>query len=159
MNNIPVTSKAGFNVIKQHEGRILTAYKCPAGIWTIGFGNTYYEDGTRVKEGDKITAQRAEDLFRNTLKIYEQAVWNLTRDDINQNQFDALVSFAYNVGIAALQKSTLLKHVNENPNDKRITTEFKKWIRGGGKVLPGLVKRRQQESDFYFNGVVKENMS
>lgn len=128
----------------------LKAYKCPAGIWTIGAGNTFYEDGTRVKEGDVITEERAYQLLRNILKTFEQHVDNMTVDTISQRQFDALVSFCYNVGPANLKSSTLLKKVNANPNDSTIKDEFRKWSRAAGKVLKGLQRRREEELAHYF---------
>jgi lysozyme len=88
------------------------------------------------------------------LDTYEKSVDSFCRDDINQNQFDALVSFAYNLGVGNLKSSTLLKKVNANPSDPTIRDEFMKWVNGGGKKLPGLVKRRQAEADLYF-GVSK----
>lgn len=145
--------KVGRELIQKYEGCKLTAYPDPAtgGIpWTIGFGNTYYEDGTKVKKGDKITQQRADDLLLNLLVHYEKGVDSLTRDDVSQNQFNALVSFAWNVGIANLKSSTLLKKVNINPEDKTIRAEFEKWNRANGKVMAGLVARRNAEADLYF---------
>lgn len=144
-------SNNGIELIKKYEGLKLTPYLCPASIPTIGIGSTRYEDGRAVKLTDpKITVERAEILLKNTLKTYENGVSQLVTSEINQNMFDALVSFAYNVGVAALKVSTLLKKVNANPNDPTIEMEFKKWVRGGGKVLPGLVRRRADEVKLYF---------
>jgi lysozyme len=140
----------GLKLIKKFEGCKLNAYKCPAGFWTIGWGSTYYRDGSKVKDGDVITQGEADALLLTTLEKYEKAVDSFTRDDINQNQFDALVSFAYNCGDYALKNSTLLKKVNANPNDPTIVNEYHKWTRGGGKVLPGLVRRRKEEAELYF---------
>jgi lysozyme len=140
----------GLKLIKKFEGCKLNAYKCPAGFWTIGWGSTYYRDGSKVKDGDVITQGEADALLLTTLEKYEKAVDSFTRDDINQNQFDALVSFAYNCGDYALNNSTLLKKVNANPNDPTIVNEYHKWTRGGGKVLPGLVRRRKEEAELYF---------
>lgn len=120
----------------------------------MGYGSTYYENGQRVKIGDpSITAARAESLLRATVAGFEKGVDTMTRDDVSQAQFDALVSFAFNVGLgqAGFAGSTLLKKVNKNPNDKTIAAEFARWNRGGGKVLPGLVARRKKESDLYFS--------
>lgn len=140
----------GLKLIKKFEGCKLKAYKCPANVWTIGWGSTYYKDGKKVKEGDVITQGEADALLLTTLENYEKAVDSFTRDDINQNQFDALVSFAYNCGTHALKNSTLLKKVNANPNDPNIVNEYHKWTRGGGKVLTGLVRRRKEESELHF---------
>lgn len=140
----------GLRLIKQFEGLKLKAYKCPAGIWTIGYGSTYYKDGKKVKENDVITPGQADVLLLGLLESFEKGVDSFTRDDINQNQFDALVSFAYNCGLANLKSSTLLQKININPNDPTIANEFHKWTRGNGKILPGLVTRRKAESDLYF---------
>lgn|SRR3990167_3094243 len=141
----------GINLIKKYEGCELIAYLCPAKVWTIGVGSTYYENGERVKEGDKITQERAEELLKNLLVSYEKSVDSFTRDDINQNQFDALVSFAYNCGVGNLKSSTLLKKVNINPNDKSIITEFLKWTKSTGKTMQGLINRRTDEAQLYFS--------
>ena len=100
---------AGINLIKKYEGCKLTAYLYPALVWTIGFGNTFYEDGTKVKEGDTITKQRAEDLLKFILVGFEKNVDTFCIDSINQNQFDAILSFCYNCGVGNLKSSTLLK--------------------------------------------------
>ena len=149
--------KEGLALLKASEGCKLKSYKCPAGIWTIGFGNTFYTSGTKVKEGDVITQQQAEDLLHLILTKYEVTVNRLVKSAINQNQFDALVDFAYNAGEGALQSSTLLKKVNANPSDSTIAQEFLKWTKAtvkGVKVeLPGLVTRRKKESELYFKAV------
>ena len=98
-----------------------------------------------------ITEQRATELLSNSLQNLEQHVDSFCRDDINQNQFDALVSFAFNLGPYNLKSSTLLKKVNKNPNDPTIRDEFMRWTKAGGKVLKGLVERRQCEADLYFS--------
>jgi len=106
-------SQKGLDLLKRFEGVRLKPYLCPAGIPTISIGCTYYPDGTKVRMTDpEITQARATEIFLNVLKHYESSVDSFTRDDITQNQFDALVSFAYNVGTGALKKSTLLKKVN-----------------------------------------------
>lgn len=140
--------------VKAKEGLSLTAYLCPAGVWTIGYGNTFYESGIKVKQGDKISKERAELLFNNTFENFALQVKQLVfKSTLNDNQFSALVSFAYNVGIGALKSSTLLKKVKANPNDKTIANEFAKWNKGGGKVLAGLTSRRAKESDIYFKKI------
>jgi lysozyme len=143
-------NKEGKDLIKSYEGLRLTAYKCSANVDTIGYGNTFYEDGTKVKPGDKINIARANKLFDFIIDKFAARVKDLVKSDINENQFAALVSFAYNCGIAALGKSTLLKKVNANPDDPTIRAEFMKWTRAGGKQLTGLVRRRRSESDLYF---------
>ena len=144
-------SQSGLSLIKKFEGVKLKPYLCPAGIPTISIGCTYYEDGTKVRMTDApISEARATDIFLNVIKHYERSVDSFCRDDINQNQFDALVSFCYNVGAGALKKSTLLKKVNADPNDASIKLEFLKWNKSGGKVLNGLTLRRNAESELYF---------
>jgi lysozyme len=124
---------------------------CPAGIPTISIGCTYYPDGIKVKMDDPIISEaRATEIFLNVIKHFENSVDSFTRDDINQNMFDALVSFSYNLGANALKNSTLLKKINLNPNDPTIEKEFLKWNKSGGKVLAGLTKRRKAEADLYF---------
>jgi lysozyme len=141
----------GLNLIKKFEGFEATAYKCPAGINTIGYGATFYADGKRVSMGDKISEGQALQLLLALLVDFEKRVDSITTDLVNENQFSALVSFAYNCGCENLRKSTLLKKVNANPNDPTIALEFAKWNKGGGKVLKGLTVRRKAESDLYFS--------
>ena len=137
-------------LIQQFEGCNIEAYKCPSGVWTIGYGNTRYENGNRVQPGDVITQKRAEQLFNHFHKEFETQVKKLVKTEINVNQLDALTSFAYNVGIGNLGRSTLLKKVNANPNDSTIADEFRKWVRSGGKVMKGLQRRREAEIAVYF---------
>lgn len=143
-------NKAGIDLVKSFEGLRLTAYKCSAGKDTIGYGNTFYEDGSKVKPGDKITVDRAVKLLEFILDKFEDSVQKLVTPELNENQMAALVSFAYNCGVGNLKSSTLLKKVNADPNDPTIADEFKKWTKAGGKVLTGLVKRRNAESILYF---------
>ena len=145
-----ITSKLK-DLVKQFEGCSLKAYKCPAGIWTIGYGNTQYENGKAVKEGEVITLERAEQLLEVILIKFVQQVGELVKSKVNQNQKDALTDFAYNCGVGNLRSSTLLKKVNADPNDKTIRAEFEKWNKANGKVLNGLVKRRTAEANLYFS--------
>jgi lysozyme len=138
------------SIIKKYEGLRLEAYICPAGVPTIGFGSTFYPDGRRVKLGDKITLQEAESILLHDIKRFEKEVLNAVKIEITNNQLSALISFVYNVGASAFRKSTLLRKVNANPTDLTIHNEFMRWTRAGGKVLPGLVKRRAEESKLYF---------
>ena len=146
-------NKSGSDLIKSFEGLRLTAYKCSANKDTIGYGNTFYEDGSPVKVGDKITQDRANSLFELISNSFSSKVTPLVKSKINENQFGALVSFAYNVGVGNLQKSTLLKKVNANPSDSSIRNEFMKWDKAAGKQLAGLTKRRKAEADLYFKAV------
>jgi lysozyme len=145
-------SQKGLDLIKRFEGLKLKPYLCPAGIPTIGYGNTYYNDGKKVKLTDpSITQAKADELLKFLIQSYEKDVDSFCRDDISQQNFDALVSFAYNCGPRNLKSSTLLKKVNLNPQDVTIRNEFMKWNKGAGKVLAGLTKRRQAEADLYFS--------
>jgi lysozyme len=145
------TSAQGLAIIKKHEGLRLSSYLCPAGVPTIGYGNTRYPDGRKVILGEKLSSEKeATQLLLASLQSFEAAV-NRHLPNLNQCQFDALVSFAYNVGTGAFIKSTLLKKAKVNPADPSIVDEFQKWVRGGGKVLPGLVTRRREEANLYFS--------
>jgi len=145
------TGKAGIDMIKSFEGFRGTPYKCPAGIPTIGYGATFYPNGKKVTMTDAaITEEQATDLLAHMLVSFEKYVDSYCIDTITQNQFDALVSFTYNLGPANLKASTLLKKVNTNPNDESIKLEFLKWVKAGGKTLKGLVRRREAEANLYF---------
>ena len=151
MSKITATGPKGTELIKSFEGFKSKPYKCPAGVPTIGYGATFYPNGKKVTMADKaITEQDATDLLRHRLESFEKYVDSYCRDDVNQSQFDALVSFAYNLGPANLKSSTLLKKVNANPNDETIRAEFMKWVKAGGKTLKGLVRRREAEANLYF---------
>lgn len=141
----------GLDLIKQFEGFSGKPYLDSIGVPTIGYGFTYYPNGKRVTMNDsQISEEHATTLLAEIIKPYEVGVDSMTRDDITQNQFNALVSFAYNLGLKNLQGSTLLKKVNRNPNDKTIKDEFLKWVNAGGKKLQGLVNRRNKEAEVYF---------
>jgi lysozyme len=142
-------NKAGKDLIKQFEGCKLKAYKCPAGLWTISWGLTFYPDGTKVKEGDVITQQQAEDYFNAIVDDFAKKVDALIKSNVSENNFSALVSFAYNVGMGNFQRSTLLRKVNANPKDPSIRAEFNKWVRAKDRVMQGLVKRRNAEAELY----------
>lgn len=143
----------GISIIRKFEGLKLQAYLCPANVWTIGYGSTFYENGSKVEQGDKITIDRADQLLFFMVKKFETSVKGLVKSNINENQLGALTSFAFNVGIGALNKSTLLKKVNANPNDPTIRNEFMRWTRANQKVLKGLVIRREAEANLYFQSV------
>ena len=142
-------NKAGRDLIKKFEGCKLKAYKCPAGLWTIGYGNTFYPDGTKVKEGDVITQQKAEEIFDVLLNDFAAKVDALVKLNVTANNFSALVSFTWNVGVSNFRRSTLLRKVNANPKDPSIRAEFMKWTRANDKVLNGLVRRREAEAKLY----------
>ena len=142
-------NKAGRDLIKKFEGCKLKAYKCPAMLWTIGYGNTFYPDGTKVKEGDVITQQKAEEIFDVLLNDFAAKVDALVKLNVTANNFSALVSFTWNVGVSNFRRSTLLRKVNANPKDPSIRAEFMKWTRANDKVLNGLVRRREAEAKLY----------
>lgn len=139
------SSEACIELIKEFEGFRSAPYLCPAGKATIGFGSTYNEDGSPVTMDDEpISEETAEDLLRVTLLQYEDAVNAMVKVEMTQGQFDALVDFAYNAGSKALRNSTLLKFLNGG-NYAAAANEFDKWVNGGGRRLPGLVRRRAAE--------------
>lgn len=152
MNKITKTSDRGIKLIKEFETFKSKPYLCPAGVPTIGYGSTYYPDGRKVKLSDPpITEEEASELLNNTLDNYELAVNRLCKVHLNQNQFDALVSFTYNLGEENFRTSTLLKKVNSNPSDPAIANEFARWVKSKGKTLNGLIRRREAESKLYFD--------
>ncbi len=137
-------SYKGRELLKRFEGLRLTAYQCSAGVWTIGYGHT-----KGVKEGDVITEAEAESMLTEDVQDAESTV-NWQGLEINQNQFDALVCFVFNLGAGNFKKSALLKKIKENPNDPTIEAEFQKWINAGGKPVAGLRNRRTAEAQLYF---------
>jgi lysozyme len=139
------TSDRGIELIKNAEGCRLQTYLCPAGIPTIAYGRTQ-----GVKMGMKITQAEADEMLRQDLAEFEAAVTKYVRVPLTQHQFDALVCWTYNVGIGALSTSTLLKKLNAK-DYAGAANEFERWNKGGGKVLPGLVKRRVAEKALFLN--------
>lgn len=145
------TSAAGIALIKQFEGLRLKAYPDPGSggePWTIGIGTTVYPDGRKVRPGDTITEAQAEDFLRHDLARFEAAVSKLVGENATQGQFDALVSFAYNVGPEALRTSTLLRLHNAG-DYAGAAGQFARWSKAAGKTLPGLVRRRAAEAALY----------
>jgi lysozyme len=138
------TSHDGLTLLKEFEGLRLRAYKCPAGVWTIGYGHTSEAGPPKVFPDMAISRDAAEAILRRDIVEYEEGVEKLVQVEITQGQFDALVSFAYNVGVPQLERSTLLKRINAEEFD-RVPAEFMKWTKGGGRELPGLVRRRRAE--------------
>jgi len=144
------TSDNGIALIKRFEGYRSSPYICPAGVPTIGYGTTIYPDGRKVSTNDAdIKESEATSYLKHDVAAFESDVNKLVKSDINQSQFDALVSFAYNLGAGALKRSTLLKKVNADPNDPSIKDEFLRWVNAGGKKLKGLVLRRDAEAQLY----------
>lgn len=134
------SSETLINAIMAFEGCRLTSYKCPAGVWTIGIGHTH-----GVKPGQHITQAQADSLLRGDLLPCENYVNGLGVSK-TQGQYDALVDFSFNCGISALAKSTLLKKIRAGAKTGDIQAEFRRWNKSGGKVLPGLTKRREWEA-------------
>ncbi len=139
---ISVINAAGLQLIKEFEGLRLDAYICPAGVWTIGYGST----GEHVYPGQTISELEAEELLRKDLWRFEDCVSCYVNVGLTNNEYAALVSFAFNCGCGALQESTLLRRLNAgDPKPRVFSEELPKWVRGGGQVLPGLVRRREAE--------------
>lgn len=138
------TSNKGIDLIKKHEGFRPKAYRCSANVLTIGFGHTL-----NVKSTDVITLDEAEYFLRQDVEFAEKEV-NKHNLNINQNQFDALVSFVFNLGVGNFARSTLLRKIKSNPDDPTIRKEFERWVYAGGKILTGLIKRRKEEANLYF---------
>jgi len=133
-------SLEGLGLIKKFEGCELEAYKCAAGVWTIGYGST-----KEVKEGDTLTQGEADYLLKYEMDEYEGYVNDMVKVDLNQNQFDALVSWVFNLGPSNLSSSTLLTRIN-NKDWKDVPNQIKRWNKAGGKVLEGLIRRREAEA-------------
>ena len=145
-------NNSGYLLITEFEGYSAKPYLCSAKVPTIGYGNTYYSDGKRVTMLDKeINKQQAFEMFKVIADRFASKVSNLVKTPLNQNQFNACVSLAYNIGMANFMNSTLLKLVNKNHNDILIGLEFKKWNKVNKKVVAGLTRRRNYESDIYFS--------
>ena len=145
-----ITGKNGVLLIEQFEGFRAKMYKDAVGLPTIGFGNLIDSEDEKHLLTETITKEQAEVLLRKELVMIENKLKLMVTKPLSQNQYDALVSFAYNLGINNLKSSTLLKKVNINPSDKTIDKEFMKWVHAGGKVLKGLEIRRTAEADLYF---------
>jgi lysozyme len=152
-------NKAGLNLIKDFEGLRLSPYLCSAGVPTIGYGSTYYENGSKVSLKDKqITEERAEELLAFHLKEHEHHVDSCVKVNISNNQFSALVAFCYNVGPGSLKKSTLLKLLNQN-DIPGAAEQFLRWNKAGGKELAGLTRRRQAERSLFLKEEIEKSDS
>jgi lysozyme len=139
-------NKAGLELIKHFEGYYAKPYICPAGYLTVGYGHlvTKKEKGTLLF----LTEQESSDLLGQDLVRYEKSVEKLLKMGVNENQFSALVSFAYNLGSGSLRSSTLLRKINRN---EYAADEFRKWIYGGGRILKGLIRRREAERSLFLS--------
>ena len=154
--------ETGYKFIREFEGWSSKPYLDSIGVPTIGFGNTFYANGRKVTMRDKsITLSEGIALHKFVADLFAKDVTSLLKQAVNQNKFNALVSFAYNLGSdidadnipEGLGDSTLLKKVNANPSDIFIRGEFMKWNKAGGKVLIGLTNRREKEADLYFKPI------
>ena len=141
---LPFLTKDGHNLIKESEGLRLTAYQCSANVWTIGWGSTRGMDGRLVNEGEQITLDQARELYMRDINIFSGSVRKLVKVKINENQFSALVSLAYNIGLGNFRASTLLRKLNRGDYEG-CAGEFWKWRRANGEIVAGLVARRERE--------------
>lgn len=140
----------GIQLIKEFEGLKLQAYLCPALIPTIGYGHTKTVTQADVKNKKTITKEVAEVLLKGDLVSFERCVNRVVKVDLNQNQFDALVSLAFNIGVGAFSRSTLMRRLNESKYEIA-AEQFAAWRMGGGKILPGLVRRRAAERQLFLS--------
>lgn len=140
------------NCIKRWERFKPLPYLDSGGVWTTGYGTIMYPNGKRVTKFDApLTELEAHKILMYFLNRFAKGIDAATRDDITPNQFDALCSLAYNIGIDAFRRSTLLRIANTKPNDPKIRSQFMRWVYDNGKVVNGLVNRRKYEADMYFS--------
>jgi lysozyme len=151
MNDDLKTSQEGISLIKSFEGCELSAYRCSADVPTIGYGHT-----AGVSDGDTCTLEEAEQMLTEDLVEFENYVKKYVETDLEQNQFDSLVAWVYNLGPKNLSESTLLKELNAG-NLEEVPRQMKRWNRAGGQVLDGLIRRREAESRL-FKGEAWENV-
>ena len=151
MNNDLKTSQEGISLIKSFEGCELSAYRCSANVPTIGYGHT-----AGVSDGDTCTLEEAEEMLTEDLVEFENYVKKYVETDLEQNQFDSLVAWVYNLGPKNLSESTLLKELNAGKLEE-VPRQMKRWNRAGGQVLDGLIRRREAESRL-FKGEAWENV-
>ncbi|WP_395263293.1 lysozyme [Enterobacter hormaechei subsp. xiangfangensis] len=144
------TSEKGIALIKEFEGCKLTAYQDSVGVWTIGYGWTQPVDGKPIRAGMTIKQETAERLLKTGLVSYESDVSRLVKVGLTQGQFDALVSFTYNLGSRSLSTSTLLRKLNAG-DYAGASDEFLRWNKAGGKVLNGLTRRREAERALFLS--------
>ena len=137
------TSEEGVALIKKFEGCELSSYQCSAGVFTIGYGHTL-----GVEDGDSCTQEEADQMLVDDLEEFENYVNDIVETELTQNEFDALVSFSFNVGLGNFQSSTLRSKLNRKDYEGA-ANEFWKWRRAGGRILPGLVKRRADEKALF----------
>lgn len=146
-----IPSENCYKLIKKYEGFSSKPYKCPAGIPTIGYGSTFYLNGNKVTMKDTpISEEVALSILFSVVEDFSKKVEKLLKVPVNQNQFDALVDFSYNLGIGNFQKSTLLKLINKK-DFEGASKQFKKWNKSNGKVLNGLTNRRKEEEELFLS--------
>ena len=138
-------SGEGLALIKKFEGLELNAYKCPAGVWTIGYGHT-----KGVQEGMVISEETANDMLVEELEEYEGYINNMVHCSLSQHQFDALVSWVYNLGSTNLKNSTMLKVLNAGKYNE-VPAQMKRWNKAGGEILDGLIRRREAEAALFLD--------
>ena len=144
-------SSNGFRLLGELEGIVLKPYRDSVGIPTIGIGSTYYEDGTKVRMADKpITTERAIQLAKNVVKSFEQQVNKSILLPMTQNQFDAMVLLCYNIGKSGFARSAVVRHFNLG-NIQRAADSFLLWNKAGGRVVQGLVNRRNKERSLFLS--------
>ena len=143
------TGERGLDLIKEFEGCKLQSYKCPAGVWTIGIGSTRYSDGSAVRKGQTLANEEAALLLlAKTLAHYEHEV-NALKVELSQNEFDALVSLTYNIGVRNLASSTLVKMLKAGDSKAEVAKQFLRWNKAAGKELAGLTRRRNAEAELF----------
>ena len=140
----------GISLIKEFEGLRLRAYDDGVGVWTIGIGTIRYPNGKRVQKGDVITEAQAEEYLKHDLNTFEKVINDVVKVPLTQNQYDAIVSLTYNIGAAAFSRSTLLKRLN-NKDYKGAADQFLVWNKAGGKVMRGLIRRREAERALFLS--------
>lgn len=138
-------SEKGIEFIIKEEGEVLHAYKCPSGVWTIGIGHT-----GGVTPDMKITKKQSRELLKSDLRRFENIVNKVITRPLLQHEFDALISFSFNVGTQAFKNSTLVKKINTNAPYSEIRYEFLRWNKAKGKVLEGLTSRRKREAKLFY---------
>jgi lysozyme len=144
-------TKEGLTLIKRFEGFRGSAYRCPAGVWTIGYGHTSAAGPPRVIQGSEMSLGDADTVLAADVGVFAAAVRKGLKRELSDVQFSALVSFAYNVGVGAFQSSSVLKAVNAG-DFEAVPRRLQLWVKGGGRTLPGLVKRRAAESELFLGG-------
>jgi len=138
-------SQEGLALIKKFEGCKLESYQCAAGVWTIGFGST-----SGIKEGMEISQERADALLLEDVEVFEEAVNKAVQVPLEQHEFDALVSWTFNLGPSNLNSSTMLKVLNDNKKSE-VPAQMRRWNKAGGETLQGLIRRREAESLLFQN--------